>query len=95
MMLNSASPLSRMVPAKVALLVVERRVEQQPAHADDGIHRRADFVAHGRQERALGLIGSLCSRARLLGFLEQPGILDGDHRLIGKRRDEFDLLVGK
>ena len=50
----------------VALLVVERRVEQQPAHADDRVHRRADLVAHGRQEGALGFVGGL---GRGAGFL--------------------------
>ena len=32
---------------EVALVVGERCVQQQAAHADDGIHRRADLVAHG------------------------------------------------
>ena len=50
----------------VALLVVERRVEQQPAHADDRVHRRADLVAHRREEGALGLVGRLGRGARLL-----------------------------
>ena len=35
----------------VALLGVERRVEQQAAHADHRVHRRADLVAHGGEER--------------------------------------------
>ena len=41
----------------VGLFVIQGRVDQQPAHPDDGVHRRADFVAHGGQKRALGLIG--------------------------------------
>ena len=48
----------------VALLVVERRVEQQPAHADHRVHRRADLVAHRGEERALRLVRRLGLRAR-------------------------------
>ena len=32
-------------------------VEHQIGHAQNGVHRRADFVAHVRQEFALGAIG--------------------------------------
>ena len=39
---------------EVALLDVELAVEQQAAHADDAVHRRADLVGHVRQELALG-----------------------------------------
>jgi hypothetical protein len=35
-----------------ALLRVERRVAQQPAHADDPVHRLANLVAHHREESA-------------------------------------------
>ena len=58
-------------PGEVALLVRKRRVEQQPAHADDGVHRRADLVAHRRQERALGLVGGLGCGAGELGLGER------------------------
>ena len=46
------------------LLGVERRVEQQPAHPDDRVHRRPDLVAHRREERALGLVRVLGGAAR-------------------------------
>ncbi len=36
----------------LALLRRERRVEQQARHADHAVHRRADLVAHHRQELA-------------------------------------------
>jgi len=39
----------------VALFVVERRIEQQVRHAENAVHRRADFVAHRSQEEALRL----------------------------------------
>ena len=43
----------------VALLGVERRLEREVREADDGVHRRADFVAHVRQEHGLHLRGFL------------------------------------
>ena len=66
MIVSSASPLIADRLGEVALLGVERRVEQQAGHADDGVHRRADLVAHVRQERALGLVGRLGRGARFL-----------------------------
>ena len=35
------------------------RVQHQVGHADDGVHRRADLVAHVGQELALGPVGGL------------------------------------
>jgi hypothetical protein len=32
--------------------------QDEVGHADDGVHRRADFVAHAGQKRALGAVGS-------------------------------------
>ncbi len=80
---------------EVALLLVERRVEEQAAHADDGVHRGPDLVAHGGQEGALGLVGLL---GRLLGraaVLEQPGVLDGDGGLLGKADQEGQVGAGE
>jgi hypothetical protein len=31
--------------------------------------------------------------ALVLNFVEQPNVLDSDHRLIGECLDQFDLLV--
>ncbi len=39
----------------IALFVVDAGVEQQAGHADHGIQRRPDFVAHVGEEHALGL----------------------------------------
>ena len=50
----------------VALLAVERRVEQQLGGAEDAVHRRADLVADRRQELRLGDVGLLGAAARLL-----------------------------
>ena len=41
----------------VALCAIETGVEQQTGHADDAVHGRADFVAHGGEERALRAAG--------------------------------------
>ena len=43
----------------LALLGRQLGVEQQFGHADDAVHRRADFVAHVGQEFALGPVGPL------------------------------------
>ena len=48
-----------------ALLGVERRVAQQPGHADDAVHRLADLVAHHGEEAGAGA-------ARPLGPLIPP-----------------------
>ena len=42
-----------------ALLRVARVATHQVGEADDGVHRRADLVAHVGQERALGAVGRL------------------------------------
>ena len=60
----------------VALFIVEFGVEQESAHADDGIHRRADLMAHGGQEGALGFVGLFGGGSRGSRFFEQTRILD-------------------
>ncbi len=76
MIVSSASPLVADRRRVVALLGVQRRVQQQPAHADDGVHRRADLVAHRRQEGALGLVGSLGGSACLALALRAAQLLE-------------------
>ena len=51
-----------------ALRQRERRVQQQFGHADDGVHRRADFVTHVRQERTLGPVGRFRGLLRQFAF---------------------------
>ena len=76
----------------VALLLVERGVEQQPAHPDDRVHRRADLVAHRGQERALGLVGVLGAASRAASRLaEQPGVVDGDGRLLRQPDEQVEI----
>ena len=50
---------------EVALPGRERALQHQFGHADDGVHGRADLVAHVGQERALGPAGGL---RRFLGL---------------------------
>ena len=58
----------------LALLVLQRRLRQQAGEADDGVERRADLMAHGRQEGRLGLVGlagGLGEQGHLVGLLPQ------------------------
>ena len=68
---------------------------QHLADADDGVERRAQLVAHIGEELRLVLarLGELA--ALVLDFVEQPHVLDRDHRLVGEGRDQLDLLVGE
>ena len=38
---------------------------------------------------------AVCCSSELAQLVEQPRVLDGDHRLRGKIRDQRDLFVGK
>ena len=48
------------------------RLEAQAVHAHDGVHWRADLMAHVGQELTLGLVCLLCHQ---LGAREFPGSL--------------------
>jgi hypothetical protein len=67
-------------------------VEQQFAHADHRVQRRADFVAHIGQETALGLVGRF---GRFLGRLQCFGrqLLFGDVTRQPERADNPPVLV--
>ncbi len=52
----------------IDLSMVELGPGEQVAHADDGIHRRPDFVAHVGQEVGLGLRGVFGQMASLFQF---------------------------
>ncbi len=64
------------------LLLVQPGVEQEPAHADDRVQRRADLVAHGCKEAALCLVRLFGGLARLLRLREQSGVLERDGGLL-------------
>ena len=55
-------------------------VQRQLGEADDGVHRRADFVAHVGQKGALGDVGGL----RCILCLRQFG---------GTRNDQFFQVI--
>jgi hypothetical protein len=54
---------------KLILLAGERRIEQQPGHADHAVHGRANLVAHIGQEFRLGAVGGVGGLGQLLGRL--------------------------
>ena len=68
---------------------------------------RDDGVEHGLQiERRIDRLADLTERAQLpdrlrelararLHLVEQPHVLDRDHRLVGEGSDQLDLLLGK
>ena len=68
---------------------------QHLADADDGVERRAQLVAHVGEELRLVLARLRKLAALVLDFVEQPHVLDRDHRLVGEGRDQLDLLVGE
>ena len=54
----------------VALVLVQVGLQHQVAHANDGVHGRADLMAHVGQEIALAAVGRLRQRMRLLDFFD-------------------------
>ena len=59
MMPSSENADARIVRTASAWSSARALVGQHLDHADDAVHRRADLVAHGRQERRLGAVGGL------------------------------------
>ena len=82
---SSDSPLERMISANSRWRRLQVGVEQQTAHADHRVHRRADLVAHGREERALRGVRLLGEAGLLLELREQVGVGDRDRGLLGER----------
>ena len=72
-----------------------RILPQHLADADDGVERRAQLVAHVGEELRLVLARLRELAALVLDFVEQPHVLDRDHRLVGEGGDQLDLLVGE
>jgi hypothetical protein len=52
-------------------------------------------VAHAGEKLRLVLARFRELAALFLNLIEQPHVLNGDHRLIGKCTDQLDLLVSK
>src|SRR6516225_1389421 len=72
-----------------------RAVRHQFGVTQDRVERRAQLMAHVGQELRLVLARFFQLSALVLDFIEQAHVLDGDRRLICKRRDQLDLLIGE
>src|SRR5215472_9799204 len=70
-------------------------IRHQFGVAEDGVERRAQLVAHIGEELRLVLARLFKLSALVLDFIEQSHVLDGDRRLVCKRRDQLDLLIGE
>ena len=57
--------------------------------------RTADDLAAPPRSRSAALAPRRARRVRCLHLVEQPYVLDGDHRLVGEGCDQLDLLVGE
>src|SRR5262249_62372029 len=62
---------------------------------DDGVERRAQLVAHAGEKLRFVLARLRKLPVLVLDFVEQPHILDRDHRLVSKGGDQLYLLLGK
>ena len=75
-------------PHHVALDALERRGAEQVGHADDRVQGRAQLVAHGREEPALGLVGGL-------GPAQRVGQPDQQGRGIGRQQQKAKPEPGR
>ena len=57
MIVSSASEEFRIVSTKLARFGVQIILQQEAGHPHDGVHRRADFMAHAGQEIVFGAAG--------------------------------------
>ena len=92
MIVSSESALDWIVSAKSRCCGVSVGVEQQPGHADDAVHRRADLVAHvgqelrlqaGRLERRVARARASSASIRLRSVMSRT--TDADRRLAARR----------
>ncbi|MNK93793.1 hypothetical protein D3C87_1139690 [compost metagenome] len=67
------------IDGRTVRVVVFNSFQRQFEHADDRIHRRADFMAHGRQKRTFGPVGFICALFGTAQVVEQlPPFADVD-----------------
>ena len=70
---------------------VQRSIQEQIGHADDGIHRRANLVTHAGEKGALGAIGCIGAQACLLeGRLGAFQFVQRAN--LARKKDEYLLL---
>ena len=79
------------------LFGLQRRIEQEPGHAENAVERRADFVADHREEAALGAIGAFrlaklpVAVGKLFDTLLEPRHLGGKVAVAAhEQRDDAD-----
>ena len=90
-MTGRCTDLFQMVPG---LLRRIRIIECDVVQADDGIHGRADLMAHIGQERGLGPVGLLCGLQGIAERLSAVELVSGLLIHIGKTgADIADSLV--
>src|SRR5262249_19972524 len=70
-------------------------VRHQFGVAQDGVERRAQLMTLIGKELRLVLACLFKLPAFVLDFVEQPHVLNGDHRLVGESCYEIDLLLSK
>ena len=95
MIVSSASPLSRMVLAKSrcsSFSGVSSSSPLMPMTAFIGV--RISWLIVARKALLASLAASAAARASC-ACLEQPRVLDRDHRLVGEGLEQRDLLVAK
>ena len=92
-----------------ARIVMAGEMEQLTVEPEDGCAdstTQGDRVARNRVEHGLDVGRRLADHAQDLGrrrlllqpllrFVEEPHVLDGNHRLVGEGLDETDLLIGE
>ncbi len=88
---DDAEQVLARAPDLVEVTALTRRhvgLQREMRHADDRVHRRADFVAHVGQEFRLGARGILGQFARPFDFLERRAfgadVVDDPHRAPGR-----------
>ena len=76
----------------IALLPGERGVQRQLGHADDAVHRRADFVAHVGEKVALGAVGGFGGFLGDLHRFVKAHLGDGGGGAVREGGKKFDVL---
>ena len=76
---------------EVHLLGIELGIHQQVAEADHAVHRRADLVAHRREELALGAVRRFCFVARFRHLLAVR--VDARECFVERVREIAELVV--
>src|SRR5262249_52370633 len=70
-------------------------IRHQFGVTQDGVEWRAQLVAHIGEKLRLVLARDFELPALVLNFVKQPHVLDCNRSLVGKGRNQFDLLIGE